>query len=538
MGRTVLRARKIESDRYLIHRFYYTPRGDVARIEYPKGNTTVMEYDFLGYKIGQQSANQNDMSFMYDSAGRMRFRYIEDGGSNVVRYWKYDIYSRIVETGAVVHPFDEELKSHVNDPNWRNTPPTIAYSYDGLETEDPALLGRLHTSVAANQIPQSGQTDQWEIETEYGYDERGNKIRKGIAVRGELEASYELTFGYNGIDRLISSSVPDEGETLEIAYWRDPFDRVERLEVNGSPRLEYSYDNNSHLTGQRLLGNDWNAERTYTSTPFGWPKSVSGPGFSEDKEYFTGGYPDDRGYYTGRPAKIVTAARGGQPAYTRRMRYNPVGWLTDYEQQALPSRAQATLNQLLDRLETNLPPEQHRDRDYRVLFVPQKIVNALALPGDTIVIYQGLVAQAESENELMMVLRHELGHFANRDHLRGLGQALVLRLAIASIFGDVGGLQAVLVSGAEAFSRSQYSQSQELQADEFGIDLLQATYGHVAGATDFFARLDRKRGANIAFLSTHPAPGNRVAQLQRIIEERGYPVRERSPLPPSLQQIF
>ncbi len=209
-----------------------------------------------------------------------------------------------------------------------------------------------------------------------------------------------------------------------------------------------------------------------------------------------------------------------------------------YEQQALPSRAQATLNQLLDRLETNLPPEQHRDRDYRVLFVPQKIVNALALPGDTIVIYQGLVAQAESENELMMVLGHELGHFANRDHLRGLGQALVLRLAIASIFGDVGGLQAVLVSGAEAFSRSQYSQSQELQADEFGIDLLQATYGHVAGATDFFARLDRKRGANIAFLSTHPAPGNRVAQLQRIIEERRYPVRERSPLPPSLQRVW
>ena len=331
VGRTVLRARKIESDRYLIHRFYYTPRGDVARIEYPKGNTTAMEYDFLGYKIGQQSANQNEMSFMYDSAGRMRFRYIEDGGSNVVRYWKYDIYSRIVETGAVVHPFDDELKSHVNDPNWPNTPPTLAYSYDGLETEDPALLGRLHTSVAANQIPQSGQTDQWEIETEYGYDERGNKIRKGIAVRGELEASYELTFGYNGIDRLISSSVPDEGETLEIAYRRDPFDRVERLEVNGSPRLEYSYDNNSHLTGQRLLGNDWNAERTYTSTPFGWPKSVSGPGFSEDKEYFTGGYPDDRGYYTGRPAKIVTAARGGQPAYTRRMRYNPVGWLTDVD---------------------------------------------------------------------------------------------------------------------------------------------------------------------------------------------------------------
>ena len=50
------------------------------------------------------------------------------------------------------------------------------------------------------------------------------------------------------------------------------------------------------------------------------------------------------------------------------------------------------------------------------------------------VIYQGLLAQAESENELMMVLGHELGHFANRDHLRGLGRALLVQIAIAAFF--------------------------------------------------------------------------------------------------------
>ncbi|MEP0779976.1 M48 family metalloprotease [Microcoleus sp. ZQ-A2] len=47
----------------------------------------------------------------------------------------------------------------------------------------------------------------------------------------------------------------------------------------------------------------------------------------------------------------------------------------------------------------------------------------LALPGDAIVIYADLVQQAKSQNELMMVLGHELGHFAHRDHWRGLGGA-------------------------------------------------------------------------------------------------------------------
>ena len=36
----------------------------------------------------------------------------------------------------------------------------------------------------------------------------------------------------------------------------------------------------------------------------------------------------------------------------------------------------------------------------------------------------------------MMILGHELGHFANRDHLRNLGKTLAIRVAIASLFGD------------------------------------------------------------------------------------------------------
>ncbi|NJL40067.1 MAG: M48 family metallopeptidase [Leptolyngbyaceae cyanobacterium SM1_4_3] len=207
-----------------------------------------------------------------------------------------------------------------------------------------------------------------------------------------------------------------------------------------------------------------------------------------------------------------------------------------FEQMAEPSATQDSLNQLLDRLEVNLPPEQRQQHDYQVLYIPDATVNAIAIPGDRVVIYKGLLTQTESENELMMVLGHELGHFANRDHLRRLSRGLLLQLMIAVFFGDTGGLQDVAISGVTSLSNAQFSQGQELQADEFGLNLLQQTYGHVAGATDFFERLSQQEGANIDFLATHPNSRKRVQLLERAIAE-GYDLGERSPLPAPLADL-
>jgi predicted Zn-dependent protease len=207
-----------------------------------------------------------------------------------------------------------------------------------------------------------------------------------------------------------------------------------------------------------------------------------------------------------------------------------------FEQMAEPSAAQDSLNQLLDRLEANLPSEQQQEHDYQVLYIPDATVNAIAIPGDRVIIYKGLLTQTESENELMMVLGHELGHFANRDHLRRLSRGLLLQLMIAVFFGDTGGLQDVAISGITSLSNARFSQGQELQADEFGLNLLQQTYGHVAGATDFFERLSQQEGANIDFLATHPNSRKRVRRLERAIAE-GYDLGERSPLPAPLADL-
>ncbi len=203
-----------------------------------------------------------------------------------------------------------------------------------------------------------------------------------------------------------------------------------------------------------------------------------------------------------------------------------------FEQQAEPSDTQTTLNQWLDRLEAELPEDLSRDRDYQLLYIPDDTVNALALPGDHIVLYQGLLAQADSENEIMMVLGHELGHFAHRDHLRGLGRGILVQLLASLLFGNAGSIGA---AGLETFAQSHFSQQQEIRADEFGLTLLHQIYGHVAGATAFFDRLSDGAGANFDFLTTHPAPRKRVRRLEQLIKDRGYATEPLTPLPASLQ---
>lgn len=205
-----------------------------------------------------------------------------------------------------------------------------------------------------------------------------------------------------------------------------------------------------------------------------------------------------------------------------------------YEEKAKASPQQDTLNKLLNRLESQLDNQSQAKRDYRVLYIPEKTVNALAIPGDVIIIFKGLVQAVKSENELMMIFGHELGHFAHRDHLRGLGKTLIIRVAIASVFGD----NVILTNSAnliEAITNTRYSQSQEYQADEFGLILLNKTYGHVAGATDFFENLKAQEKLNWDFFASHPAPEKRVKRLKKLIQHKQYELGNDSPLNPVLK---
>ena len=206
-------------------------------------------------------------------------------------------------------------------------------------------------------------------------------------------------------------------------------------------------------------------------------------------------------------------------------------WLGEYFVDSFEANEDEALRRRLQPLLDNLPADSPlHNYTFTVQLVKNKEINALALPGGHILVFSGLVEQAESENELAMVLAHELGHFAHRDHLKRLGRGLGLTVAAMLVFGEDSAISR-LVSNLFLVTESSYSRQQESDADRFGLELLVNSYGHAGGATDFFARVGKKAGSRAPYLlASHPHPDDRIEELQSLISENGYRVETITPL--------
>ena len=153
--------------------------------------------------------------------------------------------------------------------------------------------------------------------------------------------------------------------------------------------------------------------------------------------------------------------------------------------------------------------------------------NAFAYPGGQVVVLSGLLGAVETENGLAFVLAHELGHFKNRDHLRGMGRSMVL-LAVSVLLTGAHSNISSLLTPVYSVELAQYSQHRESEADVIALDALQCHYGHVGGATEFFETLagsDGKRDWNLThYFASHPEVQQRIEDLKALAESKGSPV--------------
>lgn len=153
----------------------------------------------------------------------------------------------------------------------------------------------------------------------------------------------------------------------------------------------------------------------------------------------------------------------------------------------------------------------------------KEIINAMALPGGHIVVFSGLLKIVTSENEMAFVLAHELGHFNNRDHLRGLGRGIVFAF-ISTMIGSSDGSIARLAGKTLQVTESGFSREQESAADAFALQTLNCVYGHVGGATDFFNHMPKNLdpGHLGHYFASHPENGKRIQALITLQKEKGY----------------
>lgn len=145
-----------------------------------------------------------------------------------------------------------------------------------------------------------------------------------------------------------------------------------------------------------------------------------------------------------------------------------------------------------------------------------KELNANATPDGSIRVNSGLM-DAMNDDELRFVLGHEIGHIARGHSLNAMRMAHAAAAArtASGAFNPYAALASDSVIGdmAQDFVNSQYSQSQELDADTYGVNYLKQNHYNVNAATSAMRKLGSSPGG---FFSTHPSSEKRLQNIEEL----------------------
>ena len=166
---------------------------------------------------------------------------------------------------------------------------------------------------------------------------------------------------------------------------------------------------------------------------------------------------------------------------------------------------------------TRLDKAQASDFKFQARVVESSVANAFALPGGPIVVYTGLLREAESPEQLAAVLAHEMAHVTRRHGMQRIAQSLGVVAAIQLLFGDVSGVMAIALELLRDGAINSYSRDQEREADFDGLERLRRAHFDPGALADFFALLQKRGGelpSALSWLGTHPELQQRVRDVR------------------------
>ncbi|MCC5789429.1 MAG: M48 family metallopeptidase [Opitutales bacterium] len=152
-------------------------------------------------------------------------------------------------------------------------------------------------------------------------------------------------------------------------------------------------------------------------------------------------------------------------------------------------------------------------------------VNAFALPGGRIGFYTGMWKVAENEEDIAVIMGHEIAHVTARHGAERLSQSLAIMAVGIGVQQAVRDrsketqMAVMLAYGAGTTLGLQlpHSRRNESEADEIGLYYMARAGYDPRVAPTFWEKMEAHAGGGSPpeFLSTHPSHGRRVQDLER-----------------------
>jgi metalloendopeptidase OMA1, mitochondrial len=166
--------------------------------------------------------------------------------------------------------------------------------------------------------------------------------------------------------------------------------------------------------------------------------------------------------------------------------------------------------------------------NWEVSVIQSDEVNAFCLPGGKIAVYTGIVPVAANNDGLAAIMGHEIAHALLRHGGERMAQQKLVQIGSIAATMSTGEMDpqqrqmvmAAIGAGAQYGVLLPFSRSHESEADRVGLLLSAAACYNPEEAPRLWERmaaLGRQKPPE--FMSTHPAEGTRITQLQSWMAE-------------------
>ena len=157
-------------------------------------------------------------------------------------------------------------------------------------------------------------------------------------------------------------------------------------------------------------------------------------------------------------------------------------------------------------------------------------VNAFCMPGGKIVVYEGLLRLTASDDELAVVVGHEVAHAVAKHSNERMSQGLMTQFGASIVNAALSERSmAMRQLGATVFGLGAqlgvilpYSRKHESEADYMGLVFMTMAGYNPEVAVTFWQKMSTAgNGGTPEVLSTHPSDATRIAAIKRYLPEMG-----------------
>jgi predicted Zn-dependent protease len=186
---------------------------------------------------------------------------------------------------------------------------------------------------------------------------------------------------------------------------------------------------------------------------------------------------------------------------------------------ALNSRVKRITDRLIGEAKLMYPPS--RSWNWSVAVIDEPTLNAWCMPGGKMAIYTGIIRKLNlSDDEIAQIMGHEISHALLGHGRERMSRAIAMQggLQLGSILAgqDLTGLAPV----ADIALTLPNSRESESEADRYGIELAARAGYDPHAAVKLWEKMSAASGNGPPqFLSTHPAPSNRIQTLTALVPQ-------------------